>query len=357
MRTTPVDIPLEVQFLIIESVRLLSQHASVDDTTLRACALVCRKWTRIAQRMLFRRLRPHTAALPRLLRTLRASPHLAEHVFSIILHIQPLPAGRPPTAPSANREFQLLKRCKYVRAISIDTSSSTGSPEPTREWWSNTLLERMQALPLRPKFLSLSCSPAFAQRLARLWPSVRALEMHAQPNGNYTRVTAPNGLESLSLSTPLDPENDLSALRRLELELAPAHVHGVWHQLAQAGALPQLRVLVLADGLPPPDVLSQFAQLKSLVFGRQPLEPVALPPRLEHVGYHCRVTEPLADAGCMFAALRALPDLQLFTVTGRLPPATLVVLEDMCRDCGVDFSVYEDLDECPRLRHVDWIQV
>ncbi|KAI0045563.1 hypothetical protein FA95DRAFT_1680388 [Auriscalpium vulgare] len=347
--TATVALPYDVHVLLIDLVYQLSQHTTIDTATLRACALVCRAWRPIAQRLLFRRVANSRIALPRLLRSLTTSPRLADHVLSVSLHLQPHPymAFIP--------ELLLLKLCKCVKAISIDTSSPSGLPDPNREWWTDALLARMQALALCPELLSLSCTPAFTRRLARLWPSVRAFEVHALPYGDYTRVPVPEGLESLSLSAPLDTTNDLSTVRRLELALAPAHAHGVWHHLAQAGVLLQLRVLVLAEGLPPPDVLAQLARLKSLAFGRQPVEPVTLPPRLRHVGYHCRVTEPRADAGNMIAALRALPDLRLFTVTCRPPPATLVVLEDMCRDCKVDFSVYEDLEECPRLRHVDWI--
>ncbi|KAI0041762.1 hypothetical protein FA95DRAFT_653484 [Auriscalpium vulgare] len=69
--------------MVIEWVYRSSQHAIIDYHTLLVCALVCRAWTPIAQRLLFRRIPEYyfpTSNITLLPRTLRASPHLASHV-------------------------------------------------------------------------------------------------------------------------------------------------------------------------------------------------------------------------------------------------------------------------------------
>ncbi|KAI0043019.1 hypothetical protein FA95DRAFT_503791 [Auriscalpium vulgare] len=112
-----VIIPLEIQLLAIEWVYRLSQHLETDYDTLLACALVCRTWRPIAQRLLFRRVPRQPRSQKRfdgsplgfklLVDTLRACPHLAAHVRSIYLTLD------SPDAVDA----ALLEVCPHIAGV------------------------------------------------------------------------------------------------------------------------------------------------------------------------------------------------------------------------------------------------
>ncbi|KAI0045449.1 hypothetical protein FA95DRAFT_1680452 [Auriscalpium vulgare] len=90
-------VPLDVQVIVIEWVYRSSQHRAIDYPTLCACALVCRSWTPIAQRLFLRRVpvpdpyievqRFPQIIIDFILRTLRAAPSLAAHIRSVICNL------------------------------------------------------------------------------------------------------------------------------------------------------------------------------------------------------------------------------------------------------------------------------
>ncbi|KAI0037819.1 hypothetical protein FA95DRAFT_1367147 [Auriscalpium vulgare] len=162
-------LPLDIHTLVIEWVYKASQYTAVDHRTLRICALVCRAWTSIAQRLLFRTLPypdfsdGHGDTSPpvlSLLRTIRASPRLAEHVTAVNLKL-----CRPRVYPSdgVNR-VALLELCPNVKCINI-----------LGDIWGDTLdayEARLRALPILPTFLSIKGWYTEVARIVHIWPSL-----------------------------------------------------------------------------------------------------------------------------------------------------------------------------------------
>ncbi|KAI0042072.1 hypothetical protein FA95DRAFT_616206 [Auriscalpium vulgare] len=354
-------IPWDVQLVCVEWVYRSTQHSTVDYATLRACALVCRAWTSIAQRLLFRRVpcgnitthSPTSHAVPRLLQTLRSNPSLAEHIHSASLLLW-LDAG---TAAEDDAFLTLLELCPNVKGLFIGYYSKE---------WSLVVENRLRAITLQPLFLSIKVvgKHAHAHRIMQIWPSVYALEVHTwevtswapTPTDESTPPFSLKGVRSLTITSNnreriLAPENDLSAVCEVELR-SPNWADG---RLIASGLLLQLHTLIISGGLPPPEILDQLTLLDSLVFSQLPTHDVWLPKNLRHVGFHCQKTEPPKSAGPMSRALHLLQHLQLVTVTRHSPPAVLKTLGEVCCDRGVEFLIYEEPDCFWRSRDVDWI--
>ncbi|KAI0038577.1 hypothetical protein FA95DRAFT_1201518 [Auriscalpium vulgare] len=125
--------------------------------------------------------------------------------------------------------------------------------------------------------------------------------------------------------------------------------------------LPQLRSLsMLPRGLyaPPREFTDALAGLETLIISTLPEEACVLPPGLRHLGYHRYWPTPkeyVVYAQPLLDAARALPKLQLVTATRKSSRQILDAFEDMCRDRGAEFAVYEETKCFPRPWHVDWI--
>ncbi|KAI0039313.1 hypothetical protein FA95DRAFT_1035792 [Auriscalpium vulgare] len=75
------QLPFDLHVLFIEWVYRHSQADMTDYATLAACALVCRAWTPVAQRLLYRRLPgKFFVGKERLIDTIRRNPALGTHV-------------------------------------------------------------------------------------------------------------------------------------------------------------------------------------------------------------------------------------------------------------------------------------
>ncbi|KAI0042178.1 hypothetical protein FA95DRAFT_1564592 [Auriscalpium vulgare] len=349
----PTQTPAEIQHTIVEWVYRSSQHDAIDYATLRACALVCRGWSPLAQRLLVRRvpcnMRNSHRDLPKLLRTLRANPHLAAHVRCINLVINA--ASR-----MGDSGLTLLELCPGVEAIFfgeiIDTVDSV-------------LEARLRALPLRPVHLKLFGQNTAVNRIVNLWPNVRTLDLSVCAAGRWPpnlELCLPQSVQALrlhSLQNQCFPshEADLPLLRDLDIR-SPLWTDSQWcERLLASGMLPRVHNLTITGEFPPPNILEQLEQLKVLIFNTLPTQDVSLPTTLRHVGYHCEIRgqKQAHEATFLQIALGALEGLQLVTCARYSSAAQLAALEGACRGRGAEFKTYEDPRCIPTSWDVGWI--
>ncbi|KAI0038067.1 hypothetical protein FA95DRAFT_1298106 [Auriscalpium vulgare] len=338
-------IPLELQVLVVEWVYRHSQHRiDIDYNTLLACALVCRAWRPIAQHFLFRRVprqkhvdesRPYISLLADIL---RACPHLAAHVRTIYLKLDPDPFDVP-----------LLELCPHVAGVISGHAVDAYFMFRIREL----------AISQDIKYFSVIGVYEDVAGIWSMWPTLRAVDIVRFVSMEGPPVRLPSGVTSLSfppavMSRIFSTTHDLPALRDLELfgtEFPSDH-------LCASDLLPQLRTLVVHGPLPPAEVLEQLKQLESLVFNDLPVHNVSLPRTLRHVGYHCPSAPgpSTKDASFLVAALHGLDDIELVTVTRlNLLAKTQAVLREACRDMDVEFVTYQTSFHFSRPRCVDWI--
>ncbi|KAI0044452.1 hypothetical protein FA95DRAFT_255051 [Auriscalpium vulgare] len=348
-----VEVPLDLQMLIVEWVFRSSQHALIDRTTLRACALVCHAWTPTAQRLLFRRIYVYCADLQDrrdriqlLVSSISNFPHLAAHVR----YIQVAWPSHPPDY--ADVCVRLLELCSHVKGISFVESVDNNKA------LSAELDARMHAIQLRPMFLEVSrgLDNTVGRTIMSMCPGARVLKFNADyeyplpPTVEALNIFAYSATASALLSNPLP------ALRHLYL------VHPQWSDQALcerfifAGILPQLQSLVIMGEMPPRSILELLTHLKTLVVGKHPLKYAALPSSLRHVGFHLWATaRSRVRAIYAVVALRELPELQLVTVTPCVEPHVRDALEGMCREKRVDFATYESPECFQKPQDIDWI--
>ncbi|KAI0044661.1 hypothetical protein FA95DRAFT_228614 [Auriscalpium vulgare] len=358
-------VPLDVQFTVIEWVYRSSQHWDVDYQTLCACAVVCKAWAPIAQRMLFRRL-PTFAPLSmrghvhQLIHCLRANPRLASYVCSV--HISFLFS-----TSEEHWSLLLLDHCPQVRSITFEDVISNLS-------WTTALENRLRALPINPISLEILGDANNVMRIAPLWPSVQVLSLYSWNNAGDindddwdtdtpVRIPVPRSVRSIWIRTDFIPwvlvrEHEL---RDLAFQ-CPGWSDRAWvASLLASGILPQLRSVDIEGEIPPPDVMAQLTQLRSLIFTDESDWEVVLPQNLCHLGVHCRWrTAALMDqhpepVGPLIAAVRAAGNLRLLTMLSDAPDRVREMFHEACRDRGIDLAFYEDPEQSPRPENVDWI--
>ncbi|KAI0051929.1 hypothetical protein FA95DRAFT_107249 [Auriscalpium vulgare] len=343
------ELPLDVQFLIIEWVFRSSQwRILVDYATLHACALVCRAWTPTAQRLLFRRLRcinfdDHQCNIQLVVNTLSIRPHLVAHVR----YIQVSWPSLPPDYGDAC--LRLLELCRHVDGILFVGWNHN-------DWHlSAELGARLCAIQLRPMLLGIH-SLTISGTIVKMLPGARRFVFGSghndplPPTAESLEILASRPHLCLTLSHPLP------ALRHLCLVL-PCWSDEDFHQtLISASFLSQLQSLSIRGDIPPAEMLEQLVQLKTLIVGELPRKPVSFPSSLRHFGYHAWVMAMDAvSTELAIDPLRALPELQLVTVTREFEPHVRAALEKMCRDKGLGFETYETFQCFEQPIHIDWI--
>ncbi|KAI0051936.1 hypothetical protein FA95DRAFT_1602180 [Auriscalpium vulgare] len=350
------ELPLDVQILIIEWLFRSSQHALIDYATLRACAIVCRAWTPVAQRLLFRRLRCLGLQDPQsrirlLVDTLRTRLHLAAHVRYIEV-----------AWPSYPRDFgdvclHLLELCRQVEAISFWLSNHNNKP------LSADLDAHLRAIQLRPMVLEMiGLDDTVCRTIVNIFPGARVLVFNVRQryDGPY-ECLLPSTVEALeipadSLRQCLSLSEPLPALRHLSLLLPDWSDKALCEHLNYPGLLQQLQSLQIKGNFPPEEILKPLVQLRTLIVEELPRKPVTLPPSLRHIGYHAWWNAaPGALAELAVDPLRALPELQLVTVTRAVKPHVRLALEEMCRENGVHLGTYEMPFFFRKQKHIDWI--
>ncbi|KAI0045437.1 hypothetical protein FA95DRAFT_122759 [Auriscalpium vulgare] len=355
--------PLDIQIIVIELVYASCQHEAIDYCTLRACALVCRAWTPIAQRLLFRRvpvskpmrIHPNNSKFTRLLRTLSAAPHPASHVRSITIIL-----GQEKS--TASEDLEVLGLCSNVEGIFIVGNFASSSSLPA-------LAERLRTMRIRPVFLSMSGGPAVVSTLMQIWPSARALEVRAGFDGVtnadlFMAMRIPHAVEALSIFHAdlfwAAPIGGLLMVRYLELQELEWLNATLLRHLLVSGVLPRLRSLCITGtyGSPVPrTVLEQLARVETLVVSGLPREAMELPRTLRHLGYHFYGLghESIAGAQLLMDAARALPELRLVTAISRSSTEVLKRFHTTCQHAGVELVVYKEPWRFPRPGNVDWI--
>ncbi|KAI0039608.1 hypothetical protein FA95DRAFT_1612438 [Auriscalpium vulgare] len=349
-----IEVPLDVYSLIIEWAFRSSQHArSINPSTLRACALVCRAWTPIAQRLLFRRIcctctnwHGPKCKIRLLVNTLSIRPNLAAHVRHMTVASQP--------SKHANVCLRLLELCRHVEGIFFldwaDNSTDTGAE----------LNARLRAMQLRPVLLEVVATESSANGVLEALPAVRVLTLRAAhvdsplpPTIEALKIHGHNAGECLLRSTPLPALRYLSVIAPLWSDTA------ICPQLISTGILPQLESLQVKGRFPPPQTLEQLVRLRTLVVDQLPEEPTKLLPSLRHFGYHSW-TQYLSGQRAEHAKLAVdliseLPELRLVTATRDVAQDVRAALEGMCREEGVEFGTYAMPNHFWKPWNIDWI--
>ncbi|KAI0045465.1 hypothetical protein FA95DRAFT_123791 [Auriscalpium vulgare] len=195
------QVPLEVQLMVVEWVYRSSQHGTIDYPTLRACALVCRSWTPVAQRLLFRRVpvpKPYAEVydipkitIDRLLRTLRAAPYLAAHVRSLICNsAAESNADAEQDSDFGDGDVAVLALCTDVASIIFLESVSPA------------LVSHLPTLSVRPVFIYVFGETSLVNRVIDIWPSVRVLDVDGWHAGSIS-LHVPSAIQALSCYTPV----------------------------------------------------------------------------------------------------------------------------------------------------------
>ncbi|KAI0044662.1 hypothetical protein FA95DRAFT_228405 [Auriscalpium vulgare] len=356
-------VPLDVQRIVIEWVYRSSQHSNVDYQTLCACAIVCRAWAPIAQRMLFRRLPAFSSFMKgrihHLVHSLHANPRLASYVYSVHINILP-------STYEENWSLLILDHCPKVRSIIIMGTIDSSS-------WTTAFENRLRALPLNPVSLQLTGdADTVATRVVPLWPSVQVLSLYSWNMYNAddidnddwgantpVRIPVPRSVRSLSIKTDfiswvLVPVAG-HAVRDLAFE-SPGWSDRTWvTSLLASGMLPQLRSVIIEGEIPPPDVMGQLTQLRSLIFTLQSDQKVVLPQSLCHLGYHRWPGPARTEPGHLIAAVHASRNLRLLTMLSVTPQSVRAMFDDACRERDIELVFYQDHTHYPRLEVVDWI--
>ncbi|KAI0037733.1 hypothetical protein FA95DRAFT_1396315, partial [Auriscalpium vulgare] len=289
----------------------------------------------------------------RLLRTLRAAPHLALHIRSITIIL-----GQSKSRTS--EDLELLGLCSRVEGIFIIGGNARSASLPA-------LVARLRSMRIRPIFLSVSGPSAVVNALLQIWPCARALEVHARfdiTDAEPAAMRIHPAAEALSiLGNTLywaAPIGGLLTVRGLELQHIEWSNDVLCGHLLASGVLPRLRSLCITGSYATPvprAVLEQLARVESLVLSALPQEAMPLPRALRHLGYHFYGLgeERIVGVRLLMDAARALSELRLVTATRRSSVEVLNEFEIGCRDAGVELVVYEEPRYFSRPGNVDWI--
>ncbi|KAI0049110.1 hypothetical protein FA95DRAFT_1557220 [Auriscalpium vulgare] len=363
--------PLEVQLMVVRWVYRLSQHADIDCATLCACARVCKAWTSTAQRLLLRRLRfdiwftnYNTRRAILLIRTLRDHPLLATHILSVKFEIT-----RWDIIDLDNPYMALLELCPHIACIYFHCFHVRRG-----FWTSGEVAGRLHTLALRPAVLRLNSDEEVISDIAHIWPSARVLHLRVWPrtasgDDPILPIRDTSSIEALSVNSDnmhrvLPPEAHFPALRDLELVGPTWESDDLRRRLFGSDILLRVRTLTIKGPapFPPAEVLERLAHLESLAFDELPEgeEDISLPHALLHVGYHIRDIqihsyEHAKSARSLVEALRALPNLQRVSATYLSSPHHLAMLDEVCRDRGVELEMYENVEHIWGPQHIDWI--
>ncbi|KAI0044647.1 hypothetical protein FA95DRAFT_1561978 [Auriscalpium vulgare] len=354
-------IPLDPQLMVIEWVYRAPQRFGVDYQTLRACALVCKAWTPVAQRLLFRRI-PNTIGLTStstlpvepLLLTLRANQRLASFVRSIHIDIN----SESNYLSDAAESLALLGLCADVQHISLNCFSTSSTFTPTLE-------EHLRALPVSPVFFTLFADVSIANRITSIWPSVHTLKIGGLYGDglweyglhNPILVSVPPNVRSLSVHTDgsVDTDGvpwkftsdcDLSELRELEMQLPLWRTEFSVNMLLASGVLPQLRFLGVFGCIPTQDALDQLTQLHTLVFTDLYTRAVVLPGSLCNLAYHGLAYSELQPGyrdrttPHMLDMLGKAPALRRLTMPDGMSDGLRAKFDEVCANRGIEIVTF-----------------
>ncbi|KAI0058402.1 hypothetical protein BV25DRAFT_1830045 [Artomyces pyxidatus] len=345
-------LPFDLHVVILEWVYRLSQSQEVDYSTLAASSLVCKLWTPIAQRLLFRRLRgrisrPQTVHY--LINITHHNPSLGTYVRSLSVYVR-----RGQKGALEVPDFVALLSCfPQMQQVFIDCSDKLTSDE----------LAQVKGLDLQIKCLRGMTASCMFYQLAQAWAATLRyiLISGGSPESVLRDTLTPEtfsllGIEFYHLAQPspvqwLIPSGGDPPLREVEL-----HAYSSLELEALVARAPRLTSLTCDANLPSPHVLAPLQELEELIIHGLPGEAFKLPRSLRHVGFHPWTYAGPTHLEYLFAALSSLPHLSLVSATYGIEPWVLKELGDRCTEMGVDFVVHRNPDFFPRGRYVDWLE-
>ncbi|KAI0048082.1 hypothetical protein FA95DRAFT_1572075 [Auriscalpium vulgare] len=349
---TPPPLPFDIHARIIQFVYITSQSHEVDYETLSACALVCKDWVDLSQRLLFRRI-PYQAVDHLwclglrgdfLLRALTMRPHLGAYVISIPVILDNF-ANPMPENPTW---FVILRCCPYIAQLRLDNPYAAYT----------SALPKLLALSMHPTVLSVTLP---MMKVVTLWPSVRHLVLETGSGGSPPSIALdfplPAQLRSIAYVGAVHfrsanlPECATAAHYSAE-ELDVGRLCLPEHRTGGISIGESLRILACTVA-PSNEDFHRLARLELLVLGVLPSDPVVLPRTLRHFGYHAKLAETIAVAqrlAQLVSALAdesALPELRTVSVALSSKEEVVQAFERLRESRGVEVLVYADPQSYP----------
>ncbi|KAI0063809.1 hypothetical protein BV25DRAFT_1914881 [Artomyces pyxidatus] len=339
-RSTP-SLPFDLAIIILESVYNYSRFTE-HYPTIAACALVCKSWTHVAQRILFRffNRRWHPSHWREVfLSSVTKNPLLGTYVRSMSgLFI----SGNPNLHYSYHIVFSqflsALACCPQLveLGVAIDLAFI---PSDT--------LASLAALPLRLSHLAFNGRDyGVLYQLLHVWPSIRFLHIAGGLPRPPPNDRPPFCLESLSHELEVDddilrwllpPPQATPNRPFLTLDISHdsnrQHAHWYTDDVFVAYA-PHIRSLTVGYELPE---IESLTTLERLVLHREPPAPFTLPITVRHLGIDplSRVDGALPLLHIM-AALQAHPRLSVVSVNRDVSRNNLHSLKEICGREGIN---------------------
>ncbi|KAI0046956.1 hypothetical protein FA95DRAFT_1291786 [Auriscalpium vulgare] len=361
-------LPHDIHMSVIEAVYRSSQSHFIDYTTLRACALVCRAWAPIAQRLLFRRglqhwdyWYPEDRAPQLFLDALAQNPSLGAHVRSLTFFV--VSRARSPL-PTVEGFIAVLQRCPNLARLTFRADREFAVKE----------LERIRDLKLNVKVL-----------LSAVWTGRANMQLLALWSGSirYTSVcvTHEKPLEAGPPPPLLQGEvpitlHGIDIQKNLGLRMIDVLFPSLDHRAPElrylkadglcAASLDQIDVIatnatffrtVVGVNHLPEGVFALMTGLEEVILLQTPRPTLKLPRSIRHLGLHPTSGDHMmhCEVERIFDFMRNLPELQLVSLTRLVEQWTIDLFRDTCAEMGIDLIVYEDWQSFHRPEYVDWI--
>ncbi|KAI0048087.1 hypothetical protein FA95DRAFT_1605521 [Auriscalpium vulgare] len=283
----PPPVSFDIHFEILQCVYIFSQSHVVAYRTLYSCALVCREWVKLAQRLLFR--------------------HIGNRVHRGI-------NSEDIRTASLLQEFTASTRlCSYVRSIPTDVLASgmiisTGhvlSPASRNSWSCVMSIHTRRPMScvrsvLHPSMLVyyFDPDPNYLPAVIEALPSLRhlvlktsggLLQLKLPPNSQLVSLKYGTAINFAQLSMLPGPAAD-SEISFQDMHLGYLHfwvkMTGIERCIAR-----NLRSLTLWMLVPSNATLEQLTALQSLIIGGTPKTTLTLPRTLRHFGLHQRLCD------------------------------------------------------------------
>ncbi|KAI0039926.1 hypothetical protein FA95DRAFT_1612190 [Auriscalpium vulgare] len=349
---TPPPLPFDVHARTIQFVYIASQNCEIDYKTLSACALVCKDWVPLAQRLLFRRI-PYPDnewllhAIHLLLRTVTTSPHLGTYVLSIPIEIKTF---WPENKDANDTYLTLLRCCPHIAQVRLEVPAFDCTEA----------LQELGSLGLRPTVLVVDEKMlGVMSAVLEMWPSVRHLVVET-PKIRGIAFPLPAQLHSVAYTggtflryvgfRKLVGLNHFLA-DELEVGSMGLRVDGTFTERIEAS----LRGIMCLT-IPSNAELQHMTHLQSLILPELPSTPIKLPRTLRHFGYHVnhnketettRVAQRLGYFVSALADESALPELREVSVTRSSSQEVVQAFERLHEARRVDVFVYADPESYP----------
>ncbi|KAI0040113.1 hypothetical protein FA95DRAFT_926137 [Auriscalpium vulgare] len=288
-------LPWEIDAAILEWIYRFSQSHVVDYRTLASCALVCKSWTLIAQRLLYRRIPLVPTALRReqFTKSIEALPHLGTYVRALF------------TSSFTNTELlAILPYFPHIRKLTFG---------PT-QMFSATEAAQLRALGLSPTALHCSGGHIPVYQLLDIWPSTKFLSLDYIQCDAPSDIPAPPHLEGISMMQLLPDQlanwlvdasvfgrsPDGRGLRQYETRVTrtPFNPGPMEEAVKRLGAL---SITSYTGPIPHGGLETIFTGLQECILIRLPTVPFRFPSTVCHAGYHWHDFFDTSSISCVHA--------------------------------------------------------